>query len=272
MDITAEKETEYIPPLSSTARPSLTAYSGGVDSCFTIFQHTRGLIGRGTRHIGAALFVHGFDIALDAQSDFDRAMSGAKNLLKTSGVPLLTLKTNFKDIVGDWPYTHACGLVSSMRLWQNHFSEALIPSSDWYSSLNFPWGSNPVTDHLLGTKQFGVIYDGAAASRPEKLKQLAQWTEAYNQLRVCFVNKEQDKNCGHCSKCISTLLAIRVNGMVNPLSLDFDPSDSDILALPVSEAKIFFESFQAVYQQAVNLRLTAGWVGALKTLLGKMSV
>ena len=47
---------------------AIIALSGGVDSCFTVYRHARGLAGRRTRRLRAAVVQHGFDVWLDQKN------------------------------------------------------------------------------------------------------------------------------------------------------------------------------------------------------------
>ena len=61
--ITADKEIE-LPPVRD---PGLTisAFSCGVDSCFTVYRYARGLMGHRGRRLAAGVLQHGFDVLLD---------------------------------------------------------------------------------------------------------------------------------------------------------------------------------------------------------------
>ncbi len=112
---------------------------------------------------------------------------------------------------------------------QGGYSEGLIPSSLPYHALVLPWGSNPLTDPLLSIRTFAIVHDGAAFTRAEKVKQIAHWRQALQNLRVCWEGDRKDGNCGHCEKCIQTILNFRAVGLGLPPCFDQDVADEEIL-------------------------------------------
>jgi hypothetical protein len=227
--IGADEEGESEPPPGREA--ALCAFTGGVDSTFTIYRHKSGLCGRGGRKIEAALFVQGFDIPLEDHDAFARAADRASRTLRTLDVPLITMASNHKELNHEWNDTHGIGLASCLMFFQRRFAEGLIPSTYTYADLSLPWGSNPITDHLLSSKSFRVSHDGAARSRLQKLVQLKDWPEGYNNLRVCYSCEQKDQNCSRCSKCILTLLTFKLFGLPLPQSFREDVTEQAILAL-----------------------------------------
>src|SRR5688572_21403049 len=66
VEISADAEVE-LPPAAEPGT-SIASFSGGVDSCFTVYRHARGLAGRRTRQLRAAVVQHGFDVWLDQKN------------------------------------------------------------------------------------------------------------------------------------------------------------------------------------------------------------
>lgn len=52
------------------------------------------------------------------------------------------------------------------------YARALIPSTYRYDEL-LPWGSQPLTDPLLGTSRLTIVHDGADFSRADKIGTIA---------------------------------------------------------------------------------------------------
>ena len=61
IDIQADVESE-IP--DSNGPSSLTAFTGGLDSAFTVWRHHKGYCGRQQRDLKAGVIIHGYDIPL----------------------------------------------------------------------------------------------------------------------------------------------------------------------------------------------------------------
>ena len=60
VDIEADDVAETDPPSEPSA--AVAAFSGGVDSAFTIYRHVTRRAGRGTRDVRAAALIHGMEI------------------------------------------------------------------------------------------------------------------------------------------------------------------------------------------------------------------
>lgn len=98
-------------------------------------------------------------------------------------------------------------------LLQNEHTDGLIASSEPYSSLLLPWGSNPITDRLMSSDSFSIVHDAAAVTRNQKVRAISTWKEATRSIRVCWQGEHMDRNCGRCEKCIRTILNFRVMGL-----------------------------------------------------------
>lgn len=189
---------------------SICAFTGGIDSSYSIYRHASGLCGQMRRNIEAALFVHGFDIPLSDTASFSRAFELNQNTLEQFGIKLFSLQTNHQELNQDWNFTHGAGIVSSLSFFQKHFSEGVVPATYSYMEIRTPWGSNPISDHLMGSRNFSIFHDGAVWNRGFKLFPLKDWKLGYDRLRVCYSAAEKDKNCGKCEKCILTMLTMLI--------------------------------------------------------------
>ncbi len=196
-------------PSDVLARPAgaVCAFSGGVDATFSVWRHSQRLCGWRSQGIPACAMVHGFDIPLNDQAAFDRTSDRARMTLRELGIPLILIRTNYRQLSqANWEHSCALALVAALSHLKRIASTCLIGSSEPYDSLVIPWGSSPITDHLLGSAEFGVLHDGAAYSRTEKVREISNWATGSNNLRVCWEGEIRDKNCGQCEKCVRTIL------------------------------------------------------------------
>ena len=229
VSIRASEEVE-LPP-AADAVSSVMPFSGGVDSCFTLLRHRRGLVGRRTRHIAAAAVFDGFDIWPDephAAAKHAALLQDARALLADVGVPCIPMASNFHDLPTVWADSHGCHLVSGLALLSRQFGGALIPNTIPYYELGVPWGTHPLTDPLMGSRGFCVLDDGADSDRFGKIPVVAGWPEALRRLRVCYCNDHGPGNCCRCEKCIRTMLAFRALGLPRPEAFATDVSDRQI--------------------------------------------
>jgi hypothetical protein len=168
--------------------------------------------------------IHGFDIPLSMDELFRMSFSVAKKTLETVGLPLIPIRTNIlEEVPVHLGYSHGAVLVSSLQFLKSKFDIALIASSMPYVELVFPWGSSPLTDHLLSSSRLRVLHDGAGYSRSEKAQCIAEWTEGIANLRVCLTNVNPHLlNCGRCEKCVRTMACFAVNRAPIPKCLNGD--------------------------------------------------
>ncbi|MBX9948298.1 MAG: hypothetical protein K2Y39_03955 [Candidatus Obscuribacterales bacterium] len=262
------KQIEIIPDseseesVASERTSAIAAFSGGVDSTHTIFRHTIGNCPKSwKREIKSCLFVHGFDIPLSAPDAFERAIRPIESTLAKVGIDLLTMSTNLQAMNIEWDDTHIAGLASTLMFFKKHFNEGLVASGCAYGGLVLPWGSNPITDHLLSSRTFGIVHDGASVKRVDKIRQLTQWSDGYDNLRICFSAEKRDENCGVCAKCVMDILLTRLHGIPQSKAIP-ELTDAKIADLKIPTPHQIV-SFDKVVRAAKEKGITEPWVRIL---------
>jgi hypothetical protein len=262
MDIVADAEHER----PAAPDGALVAFSGGLDSCFTVFRHATGRAGRLSQRSLAGLVVQGFDVPLEEPETFASVAARAAAQLESFDIPLYTMATNFQVLRQNWDYAFGPAIISCLMFYQTAFRTALIGSSEPYDSLFIPCGSNPITDPTLSSDAFRIVHDGAAFNRIEKARELTQWTAGMRTLRVCWAGERKDRNCGRCEKCIRTILDFRLVSPDLPPAFERDVTDLDILGLRAL-TRIQVHEFDMILQAAEKAKIDASWVRALKSRL-----
>lgn len=242
------------------ARRGVTAFSGGVDSCFSVLRHSTLSDLQPKRPIAAALIMHGFDIPLDQPSVFARAVERARRLTDEAGIALFTGSTNLRLLAEPWEETFATGVAAALSFFQPAFAFGVIPSFQEWTRARLDHGSNPVTDPLLSSDSFGLVHDGAGYSRIEKLRQLTRWPAALQNLRVCWEGRQLDQNCGQCEKCLRTILMLRLCGVNEPPAFPggFDSRALDQLVIRNQSG---LDEFGTLIAEARRLGVRDPWVG-----------
>jgi hypothetical protein len=123
-------------------------------------------------------------------------------------------------------------------LLQHEFKKVMIGSTFSYFALP-RWGSHPLTDPLWSTERLEVFHSGAEATRPMKVARIVGDDVAMRRLRVCHPRAGETGrtlNCGRCSKCLRTMINLRVVGALGrcetlPGELDLD----DVAELPIKD-------------------------------------
>jgi hypothetical protein len=247
--------------------PAATAFTGGVDSAFSAYWHTRG--GRRLdRPLEAGMMVHGVDIPRGDVVGFQRAAERSRRMLDSVGLELITVETNAWDPQPRDARYVAIGVASALHLLGGRFSTGLIPSTVDYGNLVIPISSNPVSDPLLGGRSMTVVHDGAGFGRLEKVRMLAGWGDALESLRVCLRDPRHDRNCGECPKCMLTLLEFHVLG-VEPTCFDRLPSDDEFAAWAsaLPNHGLHRNEARAILEEADARGLHASWIAPLRRKL-----
>jgi hypothetical protein len=211
------------PPAPDAPRTVATAFSGGVDSSYTLFSHLPANEWDPSRRIDHALFVHGFDIPLHDETTFDKASEMYDRELRALGVELLTARTNVRHFVDalPWQLTHGTALGSVALMLDRLLGLFYIPASFHYTELT-PWGSHPVSDPLMSTDRLLLIHDGCL-SRTDKIARVAEHAPARGWLRVCWEKPNASQNCCQCYNCLLTMASLEIAGALSECSTFPEP-------------------------------------------------
>ena len=169
-------------------RRAIAAFSGGVDSVFTILRHNRDHLGNASYPLHhSVLMVHGFDVPLSSPEQLVSLRERTKPLLDELKLKSLTMRTNLKEInLQDWEDSFMAQLACCLHNYSHNFYYALVGSSEPDDGSVLPWGSNPATDYLLSGGTMRLVHDGAGFSRTEKVAYIANNRTASRVLKVCW--------------------------------------------------------------------------------------
>jgi len=248
---------------------ALCAFSGGVDATFTVFRNSLNKNSYRSQKINLCSIIHGFDIPLVDNKAFNNVLNQASKTLKVLGIPILPIRTNYRHIsnIDNWSYAHLWATVGTLINYKGLAGVCLIGSTEPYNSLVIPWGSTPISDHLLSSASFKVMHDGASHSRNEKVKELAEWNVGLENLRVCIFGEHKDRNCGQCEKCIRTMLNFLVNKLEIPSSFPKKIiTKDDLLKIKLSNNAIRAE-WRQINEFAKKNNVEAEWVNELHNKL-----
>jgi hypothetical protein len=128
-------------------------------------------------------------------------------------------------------------------------------------------GSTPIADHLLSSKDWRVLHDGASHNRMEKIQAIAAWKEGYDNLRVCWQGDRKDGNCGRCVKCVRTQLYCLVNNFPIPSSFPNKTiTGQDVQELKILDDAIYIE-WQVILAAAKKNNLPPDLIQQIEKLL-----
>jgi uncharacterized SAM-binding protein YcdF (DUF218 family) len=187
--------------------PGVAAFfTAGVDSFYTALRHLD--------EIDALVYVHGLDVALEKRGVRARVVRGIRRAADALGKPLLEVETDVRrlsDSIIGWTSYNGSVLASVAHVLAPRFGRVYVPATLTAGRLR-PLGSHPDLDHLWSSEEVELVHDGVEAERLEKVRLLAGSEAARRSLRVCWTNDGGAYNCGHCEKCVHTMLALAAVG------------------------------------------------------------
>ena len=140
------------------------------------------------------------------------------DLAKSEDFDLIPVLTNTRLLIGDYDCWTSVGFgaanVSVAHALSRRFSRVLF-ASDGNGVDAPPGASHPLLDQYFSTAAVQVWHEQAGWSRIDKLRLLAEWPPALRVVQPCHrvqVLPEGQLNCGHCEKCIRTMLGLLALG------------------------------------------------------------
>ncbi|MGB9668928.1 MAG: hypothetical protein ACPL0B_00950 [Anaerolineales bacterium] len=203
----------------SEQRIVATAFSGGVDSFYTLMHHLPQWQPLPSYQVSAGLLIHGMEIRFFEAQKYELIYSVYKEMFNQLGLDLLRAKMNgylFWEHRLRWEYVHGAPLVATALCLSNKISRFYIPATHSYDYLLHN-GTSPITDHWLSTELVDIIHHGSQQSRMGKIEEIAHWEYPQRYLRVCtdVIHQEGINNCSKCNKCLRTMLMLDQFGVLN---------------------------------------------------------
>ncbi|BDU36505.1 hypothetical protein [Vibrio nigripulchritudo] len=246
---------------------AICAFSGGVDATFSVWRHHKKLAGYRSQNIRLSALVHGFDIPLNDNEAFENAFKRSESTLSDVDIPLVAIKTNYRLWSKvNWEHAFSTALVATLSNMKREADICIVGSSEPYDSLVIPWGSSPITDHLLSSSSFAVIHDGASHSRTEKVDEIANWQKGIDNLRVCWQGDLKDRNCGVCEKCLRTKLNFLATGNGIPKSLPGSDIHKALRGIVLKNDAVK-EEWKQVLEHAKKNDINQSWVSEIPAIL-----
>jgi hypothetical protein len=195
----------------------VSAFSGGVDSFYTLWSHAGEQEPDERARITHGLFVHGFDLPLsEAAAAYEVARARFTEGLAYLGIELVTVRTNIQSFVPrrDWGLFFGSALIAAALTLGGGVRRFYVPASHSYGHL-IPRGSDPRIDPLLSTEALEVVHDGAEVTRFQKTAAIGGWSPTFGRLRVCVSYDPATPNCGRCEKCVRTMMTLDLLGVLD---------------------------------------------------------
>ena len=197
--------------------------SGGIDSLAALRANT---LNYPRIHPGAVkdcLFVHGFDIGGVIQRGmkyhvFERAKTAMSLVAENANVNLIPIYTNIRHLCDErelWLEKFFGAVLASVaHAFASRLELVYIASSFDIPNLT-PCGSHPMLDPEYSSFDMRIRLRDLSLSRMDKLRIVAGWDVALNNIRVCLANVQDRMNCGKCEKCVRTMLGLLAIGALD---------------------------------------------------------
>ena len=232
-----EAETVASQENSFSANKTGFFFSGGIDS-LAVLRANR--LNYPLTHPGSfkyGLLIHGQNIESDNRlSTFKKAFDDLSVLAKGTQIELIPVYTNIRDLEPSSEFfhiSHGSILAAIAHTFVNCFNTISVAATGDIPTLPLvkksiikPHGSHPLIDPYYGSRNMRIRYDGLSLSRLDKTRLIADWDVALDNIRVCGSNWP-GKNCGHCEKCVRTMLSLLALGVLDKTKA-FDYNDLSV--------------------------------------------
>jgi hypothetical protein len=228
-------------------------FSAGVDASHTALRHLD--------KISHLVMIGNFEISGNSPESWQRSIEKQSRFAQSIGKQFMPIWTNAKEWIHEkkifWGFAQGVILCSMASLLQSRI--VYIASGATYRDAS-PWGSHPLTDPLWSTEATKIVHDGACFRRGQKIKELCQNQLFIDNIKVCW--ESEDENCGQCSKCFRTMLALKLLGATSKALPELaDESKALKMLRPTGPA-----SLQPL-ESMIILAYAAGDKKVLKTLI-----
>ena len=210
-----------------------TGISCGVDSFYAALKHIdSGYPSRDLTHL--CIFNNGSinncygkeNIPFIKQKVFERAEKVAAEL----NLPLFKLESNFQDVIPQshlrtHTYMDSMVIYALQKLWRVYYYSSTYSFSNFSLEQNFyndPAHFEPLLFDCFSTSKLKIFSSGSEGDRNDKIDFIADNPVAQKYLHVCL---KKDTNCGRCSKCLRTLLALDAANKLDSFRESFDVDD-----------------------------------------------
>lgn len=218
------------------------SFSAGIDSFYTLLKHQSE-----PDRITHLITIDGFDIDLRNKALWEDTAKNVRAVAAESSLEVIEARTNVKELLEpmlEWTDFCGGGLASIPICLRNGIRMSYL-ASGFAKEQQFPSGSSLEIDHLWSSEKFTFVHDGAEARRVDKVINLVGNSPlALRHLRVCHDNLPGEYNCGHCDKCMRTMVSLTITNTLD--KAEVLPKNLDLKRLAETRMP---SHYSALYQQ-----------------------
>jgi len=267
-------------PNTSKNRVAASFLTGGIDSLATLRNNRVNIPQSHPQSIEKNIFVYGMDGGLGGRASedgktsrqkFQEACDALVPITSSADTELIPVYTNIRGLDDDNDF-YTRKWYSSILAAVSHFLAGKLHTVYVGSAFDFPnlrrRTSHPLMQSMFSGSGIQIMQEGTRFSRLEKVRLLASWPEAVNNVRVCFVNQLGKLNCGRCEKCIRTKLELAAVGKLGASeafsALEISPN------LVTERLQITSSSAAVSYEEVVGPLRERGYTGVADALETKL--
>jgi len=262
----------------STPRPegvsnrAVAAFSGGLDSTFTVVRHARRLAGDASHDIAALVIVHGFDVRIDQPESFAGMRRRTEPLAEWLGLPLYTVVTNSKELAGGWAWPHSAIplTAAALSIFSGRYGVGLVSAGAPHGIPRFGISHPGICDALLTNDWFTVVSDGGGFGRSDKVETLLPFPQAVKAIKTCWEGEDPARNCGRCQKCVVTRLNFLAAGMPDPPCFDTPLESAHVTGLPLPSMTAAQDLFRMCWNELASRGVEGPIVDVLRRRLSRV--
>lgn len=202
-------------PLATGPRRSALAFSGGVDSTYTLWRNRRTIP---SSHPGR--IADGFLVQSLGRAPYNaRAMEAVHRIAEAAGLTLISVFTNLRELDPRSEFWErkllGAGVAAIGHLFPARIQD-LVLASTYRVDMIHPYGSHPMIDPLYSSYEVRIRHGAFDVSRLQKTRALLEWDVVAANLNVCVKREplaDDVLNCGECPKCLRTRLTYLALGI-----------------------------------------------------------
>ncbi len=209
-------------------------FSGGIDSFATLLTNRRDYPLEHPGSVKDGLLIYGLE--QDDPEIFKYVLDPMKRAADALDITLIPVYTNVylnyrQEDAGNkfkfWTYEFQSAALSAVaHALSRRLTVVSIPATDSLPEEALatngkhprPYGTHPVLDLNYSSLNLRIRHDGITLSRLDKTRIVADSEAALQNLRVCNNYKSYRPgllNCGRCEKCLRTMLALEIVGVLD---------------------------------------------------------
>ena len=199
-------------------------FSGGIDSFATLKSNRMHYPPEHPRFIREGILVYGLE-----QDDPKLFPYVLESLSKTADALDLALIPVYTNVYQNYRQDDAA---QKYALWGDEFGGAALAAVAHAFSRRFtnvsiaatyctqsiePWGSHPLLEPNYSSHGLRILHGGIELSRLEKVRLIADWDVALQNIRVCNQYRDYQAgmlNCCNCEKCLRTMMELMASGVL----------------------------------------------------------